>query len=271
MSRSKFFAYLRARQSGVFGTRLSQAQVEGIEAILDSARRNEVHDPDFIANILAQVYHETGGYMLPIKETVYPSHTDKNPSDATVIARLDRAWAKGQLPWVRKPYWREGWFGRGPIQITHEDMYRRMGIRLNVELWANRDLALDKDIGADIAVVGMVEGMFRSKKLADYKASTGGFNAYAARAIVNGDTPSVGPKIKDYHAGFRAAIDAAGGVAALFDAPAEEKPPETPVDPPELPAGVLVGKTPEIAQTAEKTGLASILAALFRLIFKKEK
>ena len=54
MDRAKFFASLRRRESGVFGTSLSQPQVVGTEAILDSCIRNRVTNPHHVANILAQ-------------------------------------------------------------------------------------------------------------------------------------------------------------------------------------------------------------------------
>ena len=39
MNRSAFYAALRRRSSGVFGTSLSQKQVDGLNAILDEAER----------------------------------------------------------------------------------------------------------------------------------------------------------------------------------------------------------------------------------------
>ena len=36
MNKQAFFAALRSRTSGIFGTSLSQGQVDGIEAILDA-------------------------------------------------------------------------------------------------------------------------------------------------------------------------------------------------------------------------------------------
>lgn len=149
--------------------RLTVQQVDGIEAILDACIRHDVTDPDHVAHILAHVRRETGGYMLGIKETVMPYHTDKNPSDETVIARLNKAWAEGRLGKVSKPYWRDGAFGRGPIQITHWDNYEKFGKRLGVPLRAKPELALDHRVGADIAVVGMKEGLFRKLKLSDFK------------------------------------------------------------------------------------------------------
>ena len=39
MNRAAFFASVRSRTSGVFGTSLSQRQVTGVEAILDEAEK----------------------------------------------------------------------------------------------------------------------------------------------------------------------------------------------------------------------------------------
>lgn len=213
MDRKAFFAALRRRSSGVFGTSLSQAQVEGTEALLDSCARNRVRDPHHVAHILAHVYKETGRYMMPIKETVYPYHKDKNPSDATVIARLDRAWAKGQLTWVSTPYWRDGAFGRGPIQTTHWRNYRKMGKRLGIDLVKHPERLLEPRIGADSAVIGMVEGLYTGKKLSDYSfpAALDKPPKSHPRRIVNG-VDGTDREISRYHRAFHAAINAAGGV-----------------------------------------------------------
>lgn len=208
MDRSLFFSSIR---KSLFAGKISQGQVDGVEAILLACERAGVSDLRHVANIFAQVYHETGGQMLPVKETVYASSADRNPSDATVIARLDAAFRKGQLPWVKTVYWRTGWFGRGLIQITHEDNYRRLGAEIGIDLVANRDLALSLGIAAQIAVIGMRDGLFRGQKLADFFSSKTDAPA-AARAIVNGDTKAVGPEIARYHAAFLAALTAAAPV-----------------------------------------------------------
>lgn len=152
--------------------------------------------------------------MLGVKETVYASHKDKNPSDATVIARLDPAFKKGQLPWVKTPYWREGWFGRGPVQITHRDNYLNFEKRLGVPLTANPSLALDPKIGASIAVVGMAEGLFTGRKLADYSfpAALDAPAKSNPRRIINGPD-GTDATVAKAHRAFHAALLAAGGSA----------------------------------------------------------
>jgi hypothetical protein len=228
MDRKAFFAALRRRGSGVFGTSLSQAQVEGTNAFIDSAIRNKVGDPWAVALIGANIYHETGGYMLPVKETVYRSSKNKNPSDADVIARLDNAWRRGQLKWVKTPYWRDGWFGRGPVQTTHERNYRKMGARLGVDLIEHPELLLDPKIGADSAVVGMAEGLYTGKKIDDYvlprdlengltRDKKDGWKRHPRR-IINGKD-GTDADIAAYTRAFHAALVEAGyGLSSKVDA-----------------------------------------------------
>lgn len=204
-------AFFDAVRGNVFGGKLTQAQVDGMNALLDAGKRFGLADPHHMANVLAQVTHETGAYMCPIKETVMPYHEDKNPSDATVISRLDTAFAKGHLPWVTKPYWRDGWFGRGPLQITHKENYAKLGKRVGVDLIKERDLALDRNIGASIAVVGMKDGLFTGRKLSDY-AFPSALDAAPEknpRRIVNGQD-GTDAKVARYHKAFHAALVAAG-------------------------------------------------------------
>lgn len=210
MDRKKLFDEIRANPT-LFGKSLKTEHVLGTEAIIDAAIKHRVSDPHHVAHILAHVYHETGTYMLPVKETVYASHKNKNPSDAEVIRRLDAALKKGQLGKVSTPYWKDGWFGRGQIQITHEDNYRKLGTAIGVDLVADRNKALDPKIGAEIAVVGMSRGLFRGKKLSDYTfpASLDFKQENHPRRIVNGND-GTDKDIAKYHRAFYDALVKAG-------------------------------------------------------------
>jgi hypothetical protein len=147
--------------------------------------------------------------MYPVKETVYPYSRDKNPTDARVIVRLDTAFAKGQLPWVKTPYWRDGGFGRGIIQLTHFDPnYRKMSPIVGVDLVSDPDKALEPLISAKIAAEGTRLGLFTGKKLADFDGPDG-YDHFNARAIVNGDKHANGQKIADYAEAFTVALKAA--------------------------------------------------------------
>lgn len=206
MNRSAFYAALRERGNKMFGTSLGQRQVDGLEALLTALRGFPL---DHAAHVLAECYHETGGGMYPVKETVYSYSRDKNPSDEKVIARLDAAWRKGKLPWVKTPYWREGWFGRGQIQLTHRYNYSKAAALTGYDLLGNRDLTLDPKVSAEIAAEGCRVGMFTGKKLADFDR-TDGYDHINARAIVNGDKHVNGPKVAKYAEAFTEALEAAG-------------------------------------------------------------
>lgn len=209
MNRKTLFDELR--NSGAFGKKLAPTFVVGVEAVLEACYRWQVVPVHHAANIMAQVHHETGGQMEPVKETVYADSKVRDPSDTEVIRRLDRAYAKGQLSWVRETYWRDGWFGRGLIQITHLKNYLKVGTAISVDLVKNRDLALRLDIAADIAVVGMTRGLFTGKKLSDFdfpKALTAKV-PLNPRRIVNGEDGSDG-KIAKVHIFFYDALVKAG-------------------------------------------------------------
>lgn len=205
-----------------FGGKLTTDQVVGMEALLEEGMR--LGTPlQHMGYVLANVRRETGGRMYPIKETVMPYHKDANPSDATVIARLDRAWAKGQLKWVSKPYWRDGWFGRGDLQITHKDNYAKMGPLVGADLVKKRDLALDPRISARIAIIGMTRGTFTGKKLGDYQFPQAIDNPVKTnpRRIVNGNDGS-DSEVAGFHRDFVKALEAAGwglGPAKDYEVP----------------------------------------------------
>lgn len=226
MNTAQFFASIRRRDSGVFGTSLSQRQVDGIEAILKAGQH--LIRPH-LAHVLGEVYHETGGGMYPIKETVFRSHTNQNPSDAEVIARLDRAWSKGQLPWVTSAYWRSGFFGRGQIQLTHEANYRKFSPIVGVDLVEDPSRALDLDVSATISVVGCERGLFTGKRLSDYDTPNG-FDHVQARRIVNGFVRDQANDVAKAAQAFAAAL-AEAGHAPQGRATAPKSPSSAPTQP----------------------------------------
>jgi hypothetical protein len=67
MKRSAFYAALRSRTSGAFGTSLSAQQVAGMEAILAEAEHRST-PLGHLAYILGTTYHETAATMQPIHE-----------------------------------------------------------------------------------------------------------------------------------------------------------------------------------------------------------
>lgn len=201
INRAVLWDAFRRQAIGGFKAPYQQVQVDAVNYLLNELAKFDIES---MAHVLAEVCHETGGWMAPIKETVMPHHKDKNPSDATVIQRLDSAFAAGRLGSVRAPYWREGWFGRGGIQLTHQRNYAGVGriLRARIrqaigpqgvqDLDMNRDLALRPDVSAIIAVHGCDLGLFTGKELNTFRA-VDGFRHYDARAIVNGDKDYTSP------------------------------------------------------------------------------
>jgi hypothetical protein len=229
MIAAKFFDAIRPH----FGGKLDQDQVAGMNALLDAGRDLPLHH---MANVLAQVRRETGGIMAPIKETVQASHKNRHPTDAEVVRRLDREYAKpghGGLKHVKTPYWRDtpAWFGRGQIQITHRKNYARFGI-------SNPDDALKPNVSAHVAVAGMRDGLFTGRKLSDYRfpealASPPNLNP---RRIVNGPDGS-DAEVARFHRQFATALEAAGWGEPVRMVQQPPRTPEALQDVPEAPRG----------------------------------
>lgn len=210
MNKSAFYASLRRRNSGVFGTSLTQAQVEGCEVIFAASEGLPL---EYVAYLLATAYHETAHTMQPVRETLAAT-------DAQAIARLEAAWSKGKLPWVKTPYWRrdkdgKSWLGRGYVQLTHKANYAKASEKLGVDLVGNPDLAMTPKIAALVLVRGCVEGWFTGKRLSDYLPG----NYVQVRRVVNGTDKA--DMIAGYAWSFEEALKAAGYVAS--------KPPSNPV------------------------------------------
>lgn len=258
MNRTAFFAALRG--GAMFPKGFKGGQVEGLDAVLDEAERRGT-SIFHAAAILSEVYHETGGQVQPVKETVYATSKDRNPSDATVIKRLDTAYAKGQLPWVSKPYWRDGWFGRGLIQITHKVNYDKLGL--------TKTSALDLKTSVSATFNGMERGLFTGRKLSDYdylvtrNPDVPGYKYYASRAIVNGDTAKNGAMIATYAKAFeKALVDAGYSPKQAEPATPQAAPiPEPKPIEPEKPAVIAQGPVPSGNWLA---ALISIIAKLFK-------
>lgn len=237
MNKAAFYAILRQRNSGVFGTSLTNAQVEGLEAILGAGDGLPV---THLAYVLATAFHETGARMQPVREAF-------GKSDADSVNRLERAWKKGQLKSVKTPYWRfdtegKAWFGRGYVQLTHKTNYAKAAALTNVDLLGNPSLAMVPKISAMILIEGSKAGMFTGRKLSDYLPG----DYVGARKIINGTDRAA--LIAGYAEAFERALRAASyrpiaGAVAPF-------PPATPSTPSAAPSGGLVA------------GIVAMLAAL---------
>lgn len=216
----------------MFGNKLSAPQREGIRLILAATEGLPLKHR---AYILATAKHETGSRMQPVREAY-------GTSDDDVIRRLDKAWARGVMPWVRAAYWRKdrdgkAWYGRGHVQLTHRDNYARMGKRLGVDLVANPDAALNPELSARIMVVGMTEGLFTGLKLSQCSTYS------EMRRVVNGTDRAA--LIANYALTFETALNEVGPVIEAKPeprhAPYVPKVPAAAPTAPAKPAGGLFG------------------------------
>lgn len=215
MNREVFFQYLTKNQTTLFTDGISPKQISGMNIKLDVWAKwyATEHPISFLAAGLGQIYHETGGKMVPVLEAFA-----SNREQAAEL--LEKAYSEGRLSWVKHPYWERDESGKHPIgggdiQLTHrknylsaqQKIFEKFGI--NVDLANNYDLALDPIISAHIAFSGMIDGWFRECKLSDF-ASEDTIDYCAARDIVNGDAGLIGDKIEVYCKIFESALMAAG-------------------------------------------------------------
>lgn len=213
MDEKVFFAQLR--KTGLFRT-LNQSQVSGIQRIISAWEVYGYGLDTGLAYILATPYHETGRRMQPVREGY-------GKSTADTIKKLDAAWAKGSMKWVKKNYWRDGWFGRGDVQITHESNYsgplRDLVLKLfGVDIHKDPDQMLKGPISAYAMIEGMTKG-FSTKS--EFSAKPLEFFINSTKTDYNGARATVNPAEKDsykpigdiarkFEVAIRAAREAAG-------------------------------------------------------------
>lgn len=197
MNRKVFFDFVRNLP---FGGKISTDQFDGLDRILKYKDSRYPHwENRWLAYLLATVFHETARRMQPIEEM------------------------GGQSYLRSKKYW--PWYGRGLIQITWEENYKKYGI-------TNPKQALEWDTALRVAFDGMEKGKFSRDKggaqtLARY------FNKQkndpeGARKIINGtDKKSL---IAGYYKNF---LDALEQAEKAVEAPQEVRAPEAHSDKPD--------------------------------------
>lgn len=116
------------------------------------------------AYVLATVYWETNKTFQPVREAYY-------------LGKKAEAYRK-KLRYY--PY-----YGRGFVQLTWLDNYRKAGKEFNKNFLSNPDDVMEPNIAAEILVVGSKDGWFTGKKLSDY-INDDGVDYINARRIING-------------------------------------------------------------------------------------
>jgi hypothetical protein len=180
INRGFFFGHVR---QSLFGGRLKQSQVDGLNFILDTWETDYARGDDrWLAYALATTHHETDMKMQPINEyggnAYFFEMYDIEGKRPEVARRL------GNL----QPGDGVRFHGRGFVQLTGRTNYTNMQTKFGVNITAsdaNADRVLGAPLAAEIMFYGMVQGVFTGKKFADY------FNATTedwvnARRIING-------------------------------------------------------------------------------------
>lgn len=161
---NKTFFFDQAKRR-MFGGRLTQSQVDGLNAILEVWEAQHAKKDDrWLAYALATAFHETDQKMQAIEE--YGKGRGRS------YGRPDPA--TGQT-----------YYGRGLVQLTWKTNYEKMGKVFGADLVNNPDLVLGLALSVKIMFYGMEQGSFTGKKFSNY------FNSKTedwvnARRIING-------------------------------------------------------------------------------------
>lgn len=143
--------------------KLDQKEVNALDVFLNFYERDKSY---FTlaqwAYVFATVFHETNATFLPTKEAYW----------------LSESWRLKNLRY--SPF-----YGRGYVQITWEDNYRKYSKKLGIDLVKNPDLAMEPENAWFITIDGFKNGVFTGKKMEDYINSSK-TDYVNARRIING-------------------------------------------------------------------------------------
>ena len=221
---------------------LTTENVEGFDKLLDMGYQRST-PINHLSYILATVYWETNKRMQPVKEAYWKSE----------------AWRKKNLRYY--PY-----YGRGLVQTTWEENYKKLGNIVGVDLVENPDLLLSWDYAAQAVFVAMETGLYTGKKLSDYiddaeETDEEDYREYVeARRIINGtDKAKV---IADLAVLFEAALYYSRYPVDHSNKPVEEFKEEKQPDLPESPK-------PSVQPSEQEFTLGELLAKLILKVFGK--
>lgn len=190
------------------GSRFDQAQVDGLEDLLDAWDEAVADDaltglrlPEALAYIVAGVHRETGGRYTPVREGYYlaPHRTWTDKDARAFVARQHYRYAKpvsGTFPLDATPQTDDKrevvidnvvFYGRGRIQNTWLANLLKLGKRFdNPELPARPDILIeDSALDARVTVIGHIEGLWSHAKLATFFGTDRRADPLHARTIVN--------------------------------------------------------------------------------------
>lgn len=173
-------AFFNTVRSTLFGGKLSQSQVDSLNAILAECKANDICDLRHTAYILATAYHEVGKELQPVREGFAKTNQG-------AIEAVTNIYKKGRISvnYAKPKANGHSYYGRGYVQLTWDFNYINAGKKLGIDLYGSPDMALQPVIAAKILVKGMIDGWFTGRKLSDYfnELKTDWVNA---RRIING-------------------------------------------------------------------------------------
>jgi hypothetical protein len=219
MDKAKFYAALRKRDSGLFGTSLTQAQVKRVEAVLDGLLIRKIA-PAQAAYILATAYHESDRFRTMEEYASGKAYEGRaslgntQPGDGVRFK------------------------GRGLVQITGRRNYTDWGKRLGLNLVGKPELASELVTAVAILIDGMMKGTFTGKSLPEYVLGTKKDYRQARRTVNGMDKADL---IADYAKAFEKALGEARYTGSMGPAlaprpveapPVAAKPSPAPVTPP---------------------------------------
>lgn len=241
MNRTTFYAALRRRGSGVFGTSISQQQVTGIEGILDAFVTHGDGRDKTLAYALATAYHETGARMVPVRE----GFAKDDATARRIVAKRAYGQPAGKYGHV--------YYGRGQVQLTWLPNYDKSSVDAKYDLVAYPDKMLDPVISARVLIKGLLDGRWNGKGqgIAFYLPTNGPDDVKNARRTVN--ITDKWELIGGYYKAFLAAIKEASGVPVAAPLPTHKPEQPAKLEPQPVPA---------------KNGFARLLELLLNIIAK---
>jgi hypothetical protein len=135
-----------------------------------------------LAYMLATAKWETAHTMRPVREAYW----------------LSEDWRRKNLR-----YW--PWYGRGYVQLTWEDNYKRAGNELGLDLTTDPDVVMEPGIAAEILVAGAMAGWFTGAAIPDYITLQKSDFVNARRVINRMDkAQEIAALARDYDAALKA-------------------------------------------------------------------
>jgi hypothetical protein len=209
MIRKDFYNFVRKSSSGLFGGRLKQSQVDGMEAIMNAFVSFGDQREKTLAYAFATAYHETGRRMVPVREGFA-----KTDARARALVRRRRYGKAGNTGHV--------YYGRGHVQLTWQRNYRITGNKLGIDLEHNPDRMLEPELSARVLIEGLIDGRWNGsgKGIAFYLSDHRPDDLKNARRTVN--VLDRWHQISGYYDVFLNAIQSAGGVPKTIVQPAKQ-------------------------------------------------